>query len=307
MASKVVIKKMKAKKRRRKKMLRRRILILALVFVGFMGIKYKEKIFNSNLQEEETVTIRKEEKVNYLDKIPEEVKNSTDPIIQRLLKKASSYPEVANMLVNIDEYPIELLDLASRKDEIIDFVYNYPKYDSTLNKTISIKKDYKKGQIPLFIQWDERWGYEKYGSEFIAINGCGPTALAMVVVGLTGNIDMNPKAIADFSYDQGYLVEGVGSSWTLMSEGAKSLGVNGKLISLDEDVIINTLKSGQPIIASVGPGTFTTTGHFIVLTGVDKDNKIIINDPDSKMKSKQTWDIEVIMNEAASLWAYTAM
>jgi len=307
MASKVVIKKMKAKKRRRKKMLRRKILILALVFVGFMGIKNKEKIFNSNLQEKETVTIRKEEKANYLDKIPEEVKNSTDPIIQSLLKKASSYPEVANMLVNIDEYPIELLDLASRKDEIIDFVYNYPKYDSTLNKTISIKKDYKKGQIPLFIQWDKRWGYEKYGSEFIAINGCGPTSLSMVVVGLTGNTDMNPKAIADFSYEQGYLVDGVGSSWTLMSEGAKSLGVNGELIPLDKDVIINTLKSGQPIIASMGPGTFTTTGHFIVLAGVGKDNKIIINDPDSKRKSEQTWDIEVIMNEAVSLWTYTAM
>ena len=307
MASKVNAKTLKARKRRRKKMLRRRILILTLIFVGFMGFKYKEKIFNLNSQEKETVGIEREEKVNYLDKIPEEVKSSTDPIIQSLLEKANSYPEVANMLVNIDEYPIELLDLASRKDEIIDFVYNYPKYDSSVNETISIKKDYKKGQIPLFIQWDERWGYEKYGSEFIAINGCGPTALSMVVVGLTGNTDMNPKAIADFSYEQGYLVDGVGSSWTLMSEGAESLGVNSELIPLNENVIINTLKSGQPIIASVGPGTFTTTGHFIVLTGVDKDNKIIINDPDSKIKSKQTWDIEVIMNEAASLWTYTAM
>jgi len=48
-----------------------------------------------------------------------------------------------------------------------------------------------------------------------------------------------------------------------MSEGAKSLGVNDKSIPLNRDVIIDTLKSGQPIIATMGPGTFTKTGHFI--------------------------------------------
>ncbi len=37
------------------------------------------------------------------------------------------------------------------------------------------------GEIPLLLQWDERWGYSVYGDNMIAVNGCGPTAVAMVV------------------------------------------------------------------------------------------------------------------------------
>ncbi|WP_411167418.1 C39 family peptidase [Clostridium sp. MB05] len=301
----------KSIKRRRRKVrkLRFTMFIVTVALIGYIGYKTSEKIFSSminNKEVQKVETVQKVEEDN-LSKIPEEVKNSKDPVIQSLLKKANKYPEINKILNNIDAYPKELLELASKKDEEIDFVANYPNYDAAKNKAISIKQDYKKGQIPLFIQWDERWGYEKYGSEFIAINGCGPTALSMVAVGLTDNTNINPKVVADFSEKNGYLAEGVGSTWSLMTEGAKNFGVTGKELSLNKEVIINTLKKGQPIIASMGPGTFTTTGHFIVLTGVDSNNKIIVNDPDSKIKSKQTWDIDIFMNEATNLWAFKAI
>lgn len=307
MTSKVSAKVLKARKRKRKKKSRNRLVIIVFILFVFVGYKYKEKIFflqpaDKRIKKEALV-----ENENYLDKIPEDIKISTDPVIEALLMKAKSYPEVLHMLTNVEEYPKELLDLASRKAEAINFVYNYPKYDASTAKHISINRDYKKGEIPLFIQWDERWGYEKYGSEFLAINGCGPTALSMIVVGLTGNKDMNPKAIADFSFDNGYLVDGIGSSWSLMTEGASQLGVESKPLPLNRDIILNTLKSGQPIIATMGPGTFTQTGHFIVLTGVDKDDKIIVNDPDSKERSKETWDIEIFMNETENLWTFTSI
>lgn len=45
--------------------------------------------------------------------------------------------------------------------------------------------DFVTGEIPALIQWDERWGYAPYGSEtIIAVSGCGPTALSMVISGL---------------------------------------------------------------------------------------------------------------------------
>lgn len=307
MTSKVTAKILKDRKRKRKKKLRNRLVIIIFILFIFMGYKYKERIFFSGLNEKITEQEELVEKENYLDKIPEEVKTSTDSATQALLVKAKSSSEVLHMLTNIEKYPKELLDLASRKDESIDFVYNYQKYDSSTIKHIDINSDYKKGEIPLFIQWDERWGYEKYGSEFLAINGCGPTALSMIVVGLTGNKDMNPKAIADFSLNNGYLVDGIGSSWILMTEGASQLAVESKPLPLNRDIILNTLKAGQPIIATMGPGTFTQTGHFIVLTGVDKDDKIIINDPDSRERSEETWDIEILMNETENLWTFTAM
>lgn len=306
------------RKRRKRKMIRffkRVILVVAIAVLAYKFYGENDEIAsnvsNGNVQAKLVESPEKtDEEPKIADKlagVPDEVKNSPDEVIQGLLSKVNDYPEVVKILSNINSYPRELLELAAKKDEVISFVANYPNYNEATKETISIKKDYKNGEIPLFIQWDERWGYDKYGSDFIAINGCGPTSLAMVVVGLTGNTDINPKIIADASLESGYLVEGVGSSWDLMTSGAASFGLIGEELPLREDTILNTLRNGQPIIATMGPGTFTTSGHFIVLTGVDKENKIRVNDPDSKVKSNQTWDVSVFMDEARNLWRFTAM
>ena len=60
---------------------------------------------------------------------------------------------------------------------------------------------YSEGEIPLLIQWDKRWGYETYGDDLMALSGCGPACLSMVYVGLTGDTDMNPKAMARWRDD----------------------------------------------------------------------------------------------------------
>ncbi|MDB8793977.1 C39 family peptidase [Romboutsia sp. 1001216sp1] len=237
--------------------------------------------------------------------ISKEILNSNDPTIITLEEESNEYPKVKKILNNIDLYPKDLLDLAAKKPETIDFVSDYIYNDSKINKKISVKDDYKKGEIPLFLQWDERWGYDKYGSNFIAIDGCGPTSLAMVAVGLTGNTNINPKVVSDFAYDRGYYVEGIGSKWSLMTDGVSNFGLKGKEIPLSKEVIISTLKKGEPIIATMGPGTFTTQGHYIVLTGVDKDGNIIVNDPDSKEKSNKTWDIDIFMKETKDLWKFS--
>lgn len=299
------LQRVKRKKKRKIKRRLRRILsvivILLIVCMGYKGYKGVKKIFTIAIDKNEK---KLQEKV-YINKIPKEVMDSNDPIIQSLTQTSKDYPKVGIILNNLSSYPNELLELASKKAEAIDFVVNYLNYKAHPNKKISIKEDYEKGKIPLFVQWDKRWGYEKYGSNFIATNGCGPTALAMVAVGLTGNTDINPKVVADFSSENGYLVDGEGSSWNLMTEGAKEFGIKSRELPLSKSVILNTLEKGQPIIVSMGPGTFTTTGHYIVLTGVDSNDNIIINDSDSKERSKQTWDINVFMKETKNLWAFT--
>ncbi|MGL5345791.1 MAG: C39 family peptidase [Peptostreptococcaceae bacterium] len=234
--------------------------------------------------------------------------NSNNINKEILIERSNEYPEIKQILDNINLYPVSLINLASNNIEAIDFVVNYPKYSEKITSgNISIKEDYKKGKIPLFIQWDKRWGYDKYGDEFIAVNGCGPTSIAMVAVGLTGNTDINPKAIADYSRQNGYLVNGVGTKWNLMTEGVKQFGLIGTEINLSESSIISNLKKGHPIIASMGPGEFTSKGHFIVLTGMDSDGRIIVNDPNSKVKSEKTWDIDVFMKETKNLWSFEAI
>jgi hypothetical protein len=50
--------------------------------------------------------------------------------------------------------------------------------------------------VPLFLQWDKRWGYERYGSDYLAITGCGPTCLAMAGYYLTGDASFDPALVA---------------------------------------------------------------------------------------------------------------
>ncbi|MTI67342.1 MAG: hypothetical protein FH753_12205 [Firmicutes bacterium] len=210
------------------------------------------------------------------------------------------------ILKNIDEYPKEILELLIKNPETIDYVGDYLKrYPAKGNGSdINVEKDYVKGEIPLFLQWDKRWGYYDYGNKPMAMTGCGPTALSMVVVGLTGDITMNPKKVADISYKQGYLVENKGSSWTLMSEGARYFGLRARELPLTENNIKITLKRGVPIVASMGPGEFTTTGHYIVLTDITEDGKILVNDPNSRKRSDMKWAIDVFMEETKNLWEF---
>ena len=231
------------------------------------------------------------------------------PVILLLIEEASIYPKAKILLSNHEAYPDILLELAANRPETLDFVINYARYEtSTLStNSISIDHDFNPGSIPLFLQWDERWGYESYGTEFIASSACGPTALSMVAVGLTGNTNMHPKTISDLSYNLGYFHAGQGTSWGLMSEGAKKLGLNSKELPLDTSIIYKALDEGHPIIASMKPGHFTKAGHFIVLTGTTPDGKIQVNDPGSLANSKIAWDLSVIMNEAKNLWAFSAV
>ncbi|MGL5331083.1 MAG: C39 family peptidase [Peptostreptococcaceae bacterium] len=224
--------------------------------------------------------------------------------VYNLITRYYTNPNINGILSNIDKYPDSLLKLALNNPETISFVSNYTKhlYDESI-ETMSIEGDYKSSEIPLFLQWDERWGYDIYGDNFIAINGCAPTSLAMVISGLTEDNSINPKEICDYSFENGFYVDTIGSSWTLVPNAINDFGLTCTELPLSESAILSTLEKGNPIVVTVGPGTFTSFGHFLVLTGVTEDNKIKINDPNSKINSSKTWDIEVFLNECKNLWA----
>ena len=143
-----------------------------------------------------------------------------------------------------------------------------------------------------------------YGDNFLAITGCGPTALSMVYVGLTGDTSMNPYTVAQMAQEDGFYVNGSGSSWSMMTELATKLGLSAQELSLSEDSIRQELSQGHPIICIMGPGDFTTSGHFVVLTGVDSDGKITVNDSNSKKNSNKAWKIDDLMSQIRDLWVY---
>lgn len=186
---------------------------------------------------------------------------------------------------------------------IARFVLEYSVYHGA-DVRIDLTKEVKKGEIPLFLQWDPRWGYQTYGSGYLARTGCGPTCLSMVYCGLTGDTAWNPYRMARMSFDSGYYVWGAGTAWGLMTEGARSLGLTAREISIDADAITDALRSGEAVICSMRPGDFTKKGHFIVLSGIEENGKIRVCDPNSEKNSKTLWEIERILPQIKGSWAY---
>ena len=239
----------------------------------------------------------------FLDKIDN---NNTSSVMSYSVKSSDNNDtyDITNMSYNTDEIPAQLIDFMEHRPETTDFVMSYPeKHDATYY--IDLSKEVTDGEIPLLIQWDERWGYKQYGDDFFALNGCGPTCLSMVCLGLGGDTKYDPYTIGQIMDNNGYYENGVGSKWSIMTEGASLIGLSGEEISLDENVIRNTLNSGSPIICSVGEGDFTQSGHFIVLAGIAQDGSIIVNDPCSRINSEKTWELSRLMPQIKNLWAFS--
>ena len=129
--------------------------------------------------------------------------------------------------------------------------------------------------------------------------------MAMVLTVLTGK-SVSPVEAADWSLKNGHRVEGEGTSWAYFPAISKEYGIVCETLNLDANSITTSLSQGKPIIISMGPPTFTSDGHFIVLTGVTSDGKISVADPNSEERSGKTWDIDVFINEGSGgLWAFS--
>ena len=215
-------------------------------------------------------------------------------------KRANMYEKI---MENKSEYPQILIESMKGNEELTEFVYYYSDREKYQNKKVSVKDEVKKEKIPLFMQWDLRWWYNEYGNNMIGISGCGPTCLSMVAVGLTQNTEYTPDVVAEYSEKNGYVTDG-NTAWALMYEGAEHFGIIGQEIGLDKKQVEQYLENGNPIICSMRPGDFTTTGHFIVLTGI-KEGKITVNDPNSRIRSEKLWDFEQIQGQIKNLWVFS--
>ncbi len=211
-------------------------------------------------------------------------------------QKVKAYADAHD--ISYGDYPRSLIELLERNPETEEFVLGYPTREK--GKPDLSQYDRSAG-VPLFIQWDPQWGYEKYGSDVIGITGCGPTCLAMAGYYLRGDASFTPDQVAKFAIRNGYYSPGNGSSWTLISEGGPKLGLDVTEIPLVEQRITDNLQVGNPIICAMGAGDFTTSGHYIVLSGYE-DGKIRVNDPNSRANSERLWTYEQLAGQILNLW-----
>lgn len=194
-------------------------------------------------------------------------------------------------LDNVDAY------LAGNDEDTIEFVYNMnnglTNFPYTPGQSVDLER-----KTPYFIQWDNRWAYNKLGNRNIGISGCGPTSMAMILSRLKKDNSITPDKIAKDA--QNYMGN-EGISWNFFYDGAKKYDYKIEDVALNEEAMKKALGKG-PLLVSVNRGYFTLFGHIFVIDSY-KDGKFIINDPNSLRNSKIEWTFDQISNQIVKIWS----
>lgn len=171
------------------------------------------------------------------------------------------------------------------------------------------------GIVPVayYNQGDAPWADEPYGSDDIGRYGCGPTAMAMAIQSLTDEV-IDPIRMAEESVDAGHWARKQGSYLSIVEGLAADYGlIANELEEKTPDAIRDALLSGKLLVALMGPGHFTTGGHFILIRGITLQGTVLVADPNSTERSLQEWDPQLILDElsdsadhGAPLWTIAA-
>ena len=166
-------------------------------------------------------------------------------------------------------------------------------------ETVELKRKY-----PYYVQWDRRWAYDALGGTNVAIGGCGPTVVAMALSGILKDETITPKQISEIENANGYFTS-LGTKWSFFDFIADKYNLKSIKLSLSEASINEAIDRGNPIIASVHPGKFTTVGHIILIVGKDNSGNYIINDPNSYNRTLKVWSYDELKTEIIAMWEFS--
>ena len=128
-------------------------------------------------------------------------------------------------------------------------------------------------------------------------SGCGAVCAFMAIRHLTGADEPDPQTLFFDAYESGAYT-GSGLSHEAVSAMLRENGVASEWIGRSKWRILNALRDGKPVIAHMGPGTFTDNGHYILLTAVTEEGLVEVNDPGSRARTGQAYALDLIMQEA---------
>ena len=166
-------------------------------------------------------------------------------------------------------------------------------------ETVELKRKY-----PYYVQWDRRWAYDALGGTNVAIGGCGPTVVAMALSGMLKHETITPKQISEIEDANGYFTS-LGTKWSFFDFIADKYNLKSIKLSLSKASIDEAIDRGNPIIASVHPGKFTTVGHIILIVGKNNSGNYIINDPNSYNRTLKVWSYDELKTEIIAMWEFS--
>lgn len=140
-------------------------------------------------------------------------------------------------------------------------------------------------KVIYFSQADSRWAKTIYSAkpphtETIKDAGCGITCAAMMVATLC-DPKITPVEMADYSVKNGFRIDGCGTSANIFPALAAKYTLTHKAVKTIQEAV-KMLQDGFLIVANVkggADGLFSTGGHYILLTGIKNDGRIVVYDP----------------------------
>lgn len=311
---------------KRRRVVKRRIVFSVFLLVILFSIIKVKNDRQEHAAEQKQAEIAQEQKTSVQqDSKPEEPvgKEETDEEVFEEIKKtenifsntfkrnellhnlevyAKHNPNAKLVMKNADDIHPSLLKLAGNNYTAVNFVAKT--IDSTIKNDYSYPENANNSNVPLYLQWDKRWGYEKYGYGIIGFTGCGPTSCAMAMSYLKNDPSITPAKIAEESDRNGYS-SSEGTSWGFYPYIARKYGLKAVQMDANYNVIKENIKKGNPILISVRPGDFTQTGHVMVISGIDSNGNIIINDPNSFTNSQKSWKYDRLQPQIKAMWVFS--
>lgn len=168
-----------------------------------------------------------------------------------------------------------------------------------------------------YMQTDSRWAREDYSvngeKTTIGASGCGPTCAAMLIETLTGKT-FTPKDACAWALKKGYKAYKQGTYYSYFVPQFKAYGIECKQLNnvsvykyssaAVHEKALEMLKEGYYLIACMGKGLWTNSGHYIVVWW--EDGKVRINDPASTRTERLNGDLATFKKQVKYYWAVDA-
>lgn len=169
-----------------------------------------------------------------------------------------------------------------------------------------------------YLQTDPKWSRVSYSakgeSTTIGRAGCGPTAMAMVLA-TWADPSVTPKTEAAWALAHGYKYPHQGTAYPYFAAAAKRYGLYCKQItpayiygnanSPYHAQAKAALDNGDLVIACMGKGLWTSSGHYVLVWKIE-GNMVYINDPASTRMARTHGNYLVFKQQVKLYWIIKA-
>ena len=165
-----------------------------------------------------------------------------------------------------------------------------------------------------YLQTDPRWGSLNYSAPgektTIAASGCGPTAMAMVLA-TWADPCVTPKTECAWALAHGYKAPRQGTYYGYFEPAGARYGLRvtrlnytslyGKSTSAYHAQVKDALDRGELVIACMGKGNWTSSGHYVLAWKIEGDT-IYINDPASTLARRTRGSYALFKQQVKYYW-----